>query len=366
MNRPGGRVSGELGETKTGRGGYNILMKLDEGGQVYGAEVLLKHTGALETEAEGVRQGDADIEYIHRMRVASRRLRAALPLFGDCLPRRKSAAWLGEVRAITAALGEARDADVQVEYLGDYLGGVSDPKLRAGLERLLLRLRQKRAGLQPGLNKALDHLRKAGTLGAMRAALEPLAARREQVYIHTPALYRHAFESLRPRLEAFLGYDAIVADPARVTELHEMRIAAKWLRYTVEAFAPLYSGELKKWLNAVRDAQDALGTIHDCDVWTELIPAYLDEERERTRVFYGHTRPFPRLAPGVLAYAQVRQAEREALHARFSQDWQGWKAKDLWAGLTRMLQVPLYAPEQIYPPLAELLPDGGVGGEVGS
>ena len=325
-------------------------MKLDEGGQVYGAGVLLKHSDALAKEFEGVRQGAADIEYIHRMRVATRRLRAALPLFADCLPQRKSKAWLDEIRKITSALGEARDADVQIEHLQEYLGLLRDASQRAGVERLLLRLRQKRAGLQPHLVKALDRLGEQDTLGQMRAVLEPLAARNEQVYIYTQALYRHAHQSIQPCLEAFLGYDAIVPDPTKVAELHAMRIASKRLRYTLEAFAPLYSGELKKWLNTVRDAQETLGTIHDCDVWLVFIPAYLQEERERVQAYYGHTRPYPRLIPGVSGYAAVRKAERDDLHAQFGQSWEVWKAQDLWAGLAQALRFPLFPQEGIYPP----------------
>lgn len=328
-------------------------MKLDEGGQVYGAGVLLKHLDALAKEFEGVRQGGADIEYIHRMRVATRRLRATLPLFAESLPGRKSRVWLEQIRKLTSALGEARDADVQIEHLQEYLSLLSSAALRAGVERLLLRLRQKRAELQPQLVKALDRLGEQDTLGEMRAALEPLAAKAESVYIHTQALYRHAHESIQPCLETFLGYDKIVPDPAKVAELHEMRIAAKRLRYTLEAFAPLYSGELKKWHTAIREAQDTLGTIHDCDVWLTLIPAYLDEERERVRAYYGHTRPYPRLVPGVTSYGTVRKAEREDLHAQFVQSWKAWKDRNLWSGLEQALRMPLYPLEGIYPPRPE-------------
>jgi CHAD domain. len=57
--------------------------KNDEGFCLFGAETLRKLTEDLVAEADGVRHSD-DIEYIHRMRVASRRIRAALPLFAPC------------------------------------------------------------------------------------------------------------------------------------------------------------------------------------------------------------------------------------------------------------------------------------------
>lgn len=325
-------------------------MKLDEGGCIYGAAILLRHIGALEQEFGGVREGHADIEYIHRMRVATRRLRATLPIFIDCLPSRRAKTWLKQIRKITIALGEARDADVQIEHLETFRQGSSDVQKRPSIDRLLLRLRQKRSDLQPGLSRALDQLAEENTLGQMRAFLEPIAARADTVVLNTPPLYRHAMETISTCLDDLLAFDAIVPDPAKVSELHQMRIAAKHLRYTMEAFTSLYSHELKKWLKAVRDAQETLGTIHDCDVWTAFIPAYLEEERQRAAAYYGHTRTFYRLVPGVLSYATVRREERERLHTRFSANWKTWMDAGLWATLRSVLRTPIQDESQIYPP----------------
>jgi len=58
-----------------------------------------------------------DIEGVHAMRVATRRLRAALEVFGPCLARKGSRRVLAEVKALAGALGERRDRDVQLELL---------------------------------------------------------------------------------------------------------------------------------------------------------------------------------------------------------------------------------------------------------
>ena len=316
-------------------------MKRDEGGCIYGAQILLRQLTALEGEFAGVREGAADIEFIHRMRVATRRLRATIPLFVGCLPTHKTKNWVKEIRRITGALGEARDADVQIEHLAQHRANLVSSLERSGVDRLLLRLRQKRAALQPSLVEALDHLAKENTLPEMRAMLEPKAACPEGTLINTPALYTHAMHAVTGCLDALVAFDAIVPDPARVTELHAMRIAAKRLRYTMETFAALYPNELKKWLKVVRDTQETLGTIHDCDVWTAFIPVFLGEERERVLLFYGQPRPYARIVPGVNAYADLRRREREELHVHFAQDWSAWMAKDLWGGLRRALEAPL-------------------------
>jgi len=315
-------------------------VKLDSGGCVYGAGVLVKHLRGLEKEFEGVREGHADIEYIHRMRVASRRLRATLPLFGDCLPKKRSATWNKQIRAITSALGAARDADVQIQNLDEFRRKQSDHTFSPGLNRLLLRLRQKRDRLQPGLVKALDELRAAGTLADMLGLLEPQAARAEGVYLYTPALYTHAFGAITSRLDELLAFDPIVNQAEKVSELHAMRIAAKWLRYTLEAFSPLYGGELKEWLQAVRAAQDDLGEIHDCDVWGDFVPRFLEKERRRILDYLGHTRPYPRLVAGIEAYAAARLLERGGHYEHFKGLWAEWKEQELWERLGQAVQTP--------------------------
>ncbi len=75
--------------------------------QEFGAGILLNNLSALESEFEGVRKGE-DIEAIHRMRVASRRLRAALPLFGPVIAPKKHIEWIRHIGWLTKALGAAR------------------------------------------------------------------------------------------------------------------------------------------------------------------------------------------------------------------------------------------------------------------
>lgn len=60
----------------------------------------------------------------------------------------------------------------------------------------------------------------------------------------------------------------------RVQELHDMRIAAKRLRYCFEFFSPLFGDDFRAHLKVFKQLQDYLGEIHDCDVWVD----YLREE----------------------------------------------------------------------------------------
>jgi CHAD domain-containing protein len=97
-----------------------------------------------------------DIERLHDMRVASRRLRAAMEIFEPCFPRKRFRRALNEVKAIADALGERRDSDVSIvalEKLGDGLGA-SD---RRGVAAMVDRLRREQSlaseRLEPFVNK---------------------------------------------------------------------------------------------------------------------------------------------------------------------------------------------------------------------
>ncbi|HEY6549878.1 MAG TPA: CHAD domain-containing protein [Solirubrobacterales bacterium] len=86
------------------------------------------------------------VEHVHDMRVATRRLRAALEIFEDCFPRKRHRKALKRVKALADALGERRDLDVEVELLESLAGEVVSED-REALEALIedLRARQRQA-----------------------------------------------------------------------------------------------------------------------------------------------------------------------------------------------------------------------------
>jgi CHAD domain-containing protein len=61
-----------------------------------------------------------DIEGVHDMRVATRRLQAAIEVFGPCFPRKRHRAALKQVKALADALGDRRDPDVSIEMLASF------------------------------------------------------------------------------------------------------------------------------------------------------------------------------------------------------------------------------------------------------
>jgi CHAD domain-containing protein len=311
---------------------------------LFGAEALLKRLQALMQESGGVRQAE-DIECIHRMRVASRRLRAALNLFKDTLPRKKFAEWEKQVKRVTRVLGAARDTDVQIAALDECLGTLTEPRHRPGIERLRLRLQQRRARLQADVLKTLDGWEASALADDMAQSLRQtlVQARLNQVEAASPLVFQLAHSHISLRLEEFLSYESCVSKPEQVEELHAMRIAAKRLRYTLEIFAPLATreDELKEPLKATREAQELLGDIHDCDVWAQYLPQFIEEERARTLEYFGNGRAFGRLATGLRYLQQDRQQRRGQRYHKFVQFWEQTQERAVWGQLRQNLQARL-------------------------
>jgi putative phosphoesterase len=109
----------------------------DPGYCLYLAERALDLLPQVRNEIDGVRKSE-DVECVHRMRVASRRLRAVLSLSAGCVGRKELRRWRQEIRSLTRALGAARDADVQVDHLLSYAArlpggrGAESPGFAAG------------------------------------------------------------------------------------------------------------------------------------------------------------------------------------------------------------------------------------------
>lgn len=322
-----------------------MAAKVDEGFCVYGAAILARQLQALTGEAEGVREA-VDIEFVHRMRVASRRLRAALPLFKPCFPAKSHKKWLRQVRRITRALGAARDTDVQLDLLTGFRSSHPEPVYQPGLRRLSLRLSQQRKHLQTNVLEQLDSFDNSGIVADLQEHLSPLLDRQGKVYLYTPYLYLRAYEAVSARMEEFLDYEQYIERPECVTELHAMRIAAKRLRYTLEIFAPIYPGEMKAPLQAVRKVQESLGDIHDCDVWGTFLPAFLDQEHALMTEYYGHSRNFRRLVPGLQCFLEDRQQKREKEYQSFLAYWKKTREQGIWPEILNTIRIPYYQGEQ--------------------
>jgi CHAD domain-containing protein len=319
---------------------------------LYGLSVLRDRIPALSQHLEGLRRGD-DIEHVHRMRVAARRARNALALFSGCLPEKQATAWRREIRRVGRALGAARDLDVQAAWVEQYLEQAQDPVRRAGISRLLLRLRQERARQQRTVVRVVERLEKRRVLEGIAAELHEMivSARLQSVAPPAPDLLDRVHAAVRLRLEDMLAFEPFVRRPERVTELHDMRIAAKHLRYTLEVFAPVLGPDAQPAVRAAKGLQELLGRIHDADVRVQLLGRFLEDERARTIEYFGDDRGMTAIERGVDALcADVARQRDDAYEAfvgfwRLSQRYATWETL---RGLVRPRFVP--PPEPVHAP----------------
>jgi CHAD domain-containing protein len=129
---------------------------------------------AVEVRAEEVfehREGVLDvheIERVHAMRVATRRLRAALEIFAKCFPKKPHRRLLKEVKALADALGERRDRDVAIAGLEEAARSLTATE-RPGLKRLVEDLRAEQAAANDALARKLDNIDTADLRGRLLA-----------------------------------------------------------------------------------------------------------------------------------------------------------------------------------------------------
>ena len=309
----------------------------------YAAETLLSFLSRFEEQAAGIAPG-ADIEFLHRARVATRRLRAALSLFAPLMPEgrddgREQAA---SVRRVTNALGAARDLDVQILFLREKIAALvpaaeSGKALLPGLNRLLLRKTQSRARLEGRLIRALLRWRDSGTSDRLRESLRRAVMASEERNAPTDDRLARIAAQAERELRSARSFDLFVRDETAVTELHELRKATKRVRYMLEMLDPLSGGALSDVADRFRALQDDLGAIHDCDVWIAEIPPFLARERERTAAYFGSPRPFARIVAGAEFLLDDRRAERSKLYGSFVKTWERELADGLFGRASDLL-----------------------------
>jgi CHAD domain-containing protein len=202
--------------------------------------------------------GAQDDEAIHDMRVAIRRLRTILRLARKVYGRFHADAVRRAFADVQRATGALRDEEVLGETLGDV--AVTDPPFVAWRARRRARERALRRGVESHLRSG--ELARARTLLAAIVTLPVRPARDVDV----AKFARRAVDAARRKVEK--RRDCSTSDAAG---LHELRIAYKNLRYTVEIFAEALPHDLAAMEKPASHFQKRLGEIHDVDMALQTV-----------------------------------------------------------------------------------------------
>lgn len=314
----------------------------------FAAEYVLASLEKFLAESGGVRAED-DIEPLHRMRVASRRLRAGLRTFRVCIPGKNYRKIYSETQAITRALGEARDADVQIAFLKKARKTASAARGKTGKDRaetqaplleaidfLYGRLRKDRSRFQKNVLAALEKVEKKNLHEFLdRAGLLRLPSTNRRGQRNPSSLTCLAAEQIGRCYADLVAYEPWLQYPDATAEHHAMRIAAKNLRYTMEIFAPVYRRGLRKYISRIARLQKLLGDLHDTDVWIDTITLLLLKERSRPRSTGDSNRPGPSVIAGLKVFQKDRERERKKLYRKVVQHWNSLSRAHFWEDLTR-------------------------------
>ena len=290
-------------------------------------KTLLYHLQRMMVHEPGTREGE-DPEELHDMRVATRRMRAAMRVFEDHLAMEQYKPFLKTMRETGRELGAVRDLDVFMIKTQAYIDSLPSEE-RSGLDPLVEAWRTERERARSELLTFLDgdpyqrfkekfesFLRIPGA-GAGRATGDDGEPAPTRVGDVLPGV-------LFDRLALVKAYDGPISQPdAPLAVFHQLRMTSKGLRYTLEFFQEVLGPDSKPLIDRTKQVQDHLGDLQDAVVTCDVLLGFLgsgtwgpprsDKKGVRTL--------FPVNAPGVATYLAAKQSEIERLMRTFGPLW---------------------------------------------
>jgi CHAD domain-containing protein len=289
--------------------------------------MLRRQARRMGDEIDGVITA-VDVESVHRMRVASRRMRSILRMFGTWLPKSARNNWLPAIGKVTKALGAARDLDVQLEALAIWRAGLpgGDRFREQAIDWLIGHYLALRVAAQPKAIKRMERLRDSKLLRKIhRWGREHGGKVAPEV---VPRLLEVHSSTLREQVADVLAGAQAARDIQRIQEHHATRLAVKRVRYTLEALSPLGPEHFEPLIAGVRRLQVALGNLHDCDVWIERLP----QDRYEAAAQGADSD----VLAGIDGLLADRRQERIALFNAFLRAWDAELTAGIWERIGRI------------------------------
>jgi CHAD domain-containing protein len=279
------------------------------------------------------RRGE-DPEGLHDLRVATRRLGAALRIFGDCFDGEAFRRLDRDARRVRRRSGALRDLDVLIGFLREERARLQ------GLDRLAMRYvlalqEADQARRREELLETLAWLEVRDLRQEARRATETVAGD-----ARPQSLRQAAPPALIERYQGVIQYVPYVEQPEAEAELHAMRIAVKRLRYAMEMFSPGYVDRLEKPLTTARRLQEALGELHDSDVRRALL-ADLAAARPRGRALRrAAPATWEDIVAGLPLLLDAETERRAQIYQEFRRLWRKLEARGFPETLLARLQSP--------------------------
>jgi CHAD domain-containing protein len=290
----------------------------------------------------GTRLGE-DIEELHDMRVATRRMRAAFDIFGAAFKPQRVKEHLKGLRSTGRALGAVRDWDVFLEKADQDIHHLSAAD-QENLTFLLEHWRAEREAARRAMIAYLDspaYLRFVSefnifvtTPGKHEEVIkdgsfsgEPVPAVRAMAHLAPVLIYT--------RLGAVRAFTDLIPH-AKIVQLHALRIQFKSLHYILDFLKEILGPQNKNVLAAVKRMQDHLGDLNDAEVACQRLSLLL-ENWEKNQL---DTPLAERRNPeSLLAYLSLKHLQRHELLIRFPAAWAEFDTFELRQQLAEALAV---------------------------
>ncbi len=271
-----------------------------------GRKVFARQLRRMKRQESGSRTGE-DIESVHRMRVAIRRMRSLLNLIADHYQAGTLAKRQRNLRDIARALGAVRDLDVLILDLEAYAGTLP-PDQQLAMRAVIDRLERRRANRRARLNDLFDSKGYARVLRRLdRFGKTPGRGARRIKRRHAPHQLRHVLPLiLHQRMARVRAYDTILPS-SDIDDYHALRVDFKQLRYAVEFFQPALGSSAGRFLDVVKGMQEFLGRMQDISVFVAAVGELKKLTTEQ--------------AAALQEYRVQRLAEQERLRAEFGEHW---------------------------------------------
>ena len=299
-----------------------------------GRKVLRYHFIQMLRHEAGTRDG-VDIEDLHDMRVATRRMRAAFEVFEDAFTNKAIRTHLKGLRATGRTLGRVRDLDVFMEKAHHYLESLPEER-RDGLRPLLHSWEQTREKAREAMVKYLDSQNYESYKLRFDDFLNTPGAGSRSVEATTPNLVREITPGLiYDRYAAVRAFDTIL-ESASLEQFHALRIEFKKLRYTVEYFREVLGIQAGEVIEELKALQDHLGDLNDANVASHLLRDFLAEwDVLQAKLPVGERQtPEP-----ILDYMAFCYAERQRLMLTFSETWARFNSPEFRQNLAMAVSV---------------------------
>jgi CHAD domain-containing protein len=280
-------------------------------------KVLSVHFRKMEANEKGTRKGE-DIEKLHDMRVAVRRMRTAATIFGRFLDPDDFGPFVRELRTLGRCLGPVRDMDVILDHARSFYEKLP-MRERLDFENLFTLWEEERAKLR---DRLLDYLESsaygrfkrdfAQFLADASAGVLPVVTKKGRV---RPSLLSHEGPVvLFERLAAVRAYEGwLDGEDVPLRRYHRLRIDVKRIRYTLEFLSDVIGPEAVPLIEAFKAAQDHLGEMREAWMTADLI--------EQDFLPLGVDGPKAGAHPGIAAYLTARRTRSEELRKSFPEIW---------------------------------------------